>query len=77
MGGDLVVDTARHIGPAAANAETRFAGNDLSLHQLPRGSQSELPFPRRCLSTFTSYPLVVDDRSLTLVERINDYVTRT
>src|SRR5262245_40707385 len=75
-GRDLVVSTAEHIGPQAANAEARFAGNNLACTNchINAGLQA---FAAPFVSTFTSYPLVVDDRFLTLNARINGCMTRS
>ena len=75
-GHDLVVNTASHIGPAAANAEARFAGNNLACTNC-HINVGLTAFAAPFVSTFTSYPLVVDDRFLTLVERINGCMTRS
>jgi thiosulfate dehydrogenase len=75
-GRDLVVNAAKHIGPQAADAQTRFAGNNLACTNCHINGGLR-PFAAPFVSTFTSYPLVVDDRFLTLVERINGCMTRS
>jgi thiosulfate dehydrogenase len=75
-GRELVVDTAKAIGPQAADAGRRFAGNNLACTNCHINAGLK-PFAAPFVSTFTSYPLVVDDRFLTLVERINGCMTRS
>jgi thiosulfate dehydrogenase len=75
-GRDLVVNTAKIIGPRAADVQTRFAGNNLACTNCHINAGLK-PFAAPFVSTFTSYPLVVDDRFLTLVERINGCMTRS
>ncbi|HEX3216500.1 MAG TPA: hypothetical protein VHR67_06545, partial [Aestuariivirgaceae bacterium] len=76
FGRELVVNTAMHIGPSAASPEARFAGNNLACTNCHINAGLE-PFAAPFVSTFTSYPLVVDDRYLTLVARINGCMTRS
>jgi thiosulfate dehydrogenase len=75
-GRELVVNTAMHIGPSAADASARLAGNNLACTNCHINAGLE-PFAAPFVSTFTSYPLVVDDRYLTLVARINGCMTRS
>jgi thiosulfate dehydrogenase len=75
-GKDLIVNTARHIGKNAADPALRFAGNDLvcqSCH-LNAGLQ---PFAAPFVSTFATFPMMVDDQVLTLTERINGCMRRS
>ncbi|MET0482181.1 MAG: c-type cytochrome [Aestuariivirgaceae bacterium] len=76
FGRDLVVNTAKIIGPQASDPQRRFAGNNLSCTNCHINAGLE-PFAAPFVSTFTSYPLVVDDRFLTLVERINGCMRRS
>jgi thiosulfate dehydrogenase len=75
-GRDLIVDTPRHIGKSAADPAMRFGGNDLACQSchLNAGLQ---PFAAPFVSTFTSFPMMVSDRVLTLKERINGCMTRS
>jgi thiosulfate dehydrogenase len=72
----IVADTARHIGPEAADPALRYAGNDLACtncHMKAGLQRLAAPF----VSTFTSYPLMADDRVVTLTDRINGCMTRS
>jgi thiosulfate dehydrogenase len=75
-GWSLVVDTPRHIGPLTADPEMRFAGNDLACSNchLDGGLKA---FAAPFVSTFASYPLMVDDNVRTLYDRINGCMTRS
>lgn len=75
-GYQLVVDTARHIGPLAPEPAMRLAGNGLACTNchLNGGLQRyAAPF----VSTFASYPMMVSDAVETLAERINGCMTRS
>jgi thiosulfate dehydrogenase len=75
-GYDLIVDTQRYIGPDVADKAMRFAGNNLACTNchLRAGLQ---PFAAPLVSTFTTFPMMVDDRVVTLRERINGCMTRS
>jgi thiosulfate dehydrogenase len=75
-GQQLVTETPRLIGPDAADAAKRFAGNNLACTNchMKAGLQ---PFAAPLVSTFTSFPLMVDDRVVTLTDRINGCMTRS
>ena len=75
-GRDLVIDTPRHIGKSAAEPEMRFAGNDLACQSchLNAGLQ---PFAAPFVSTFATFPMMVDDQVLTLTDRINGCMLRS
>ena len=75
-GRDLIVDTARHIGVNAENPAMRYAGNDLACQSchLNAGLQ---PFAAPFVSTFATFPMLVDDQVLTLHDRINGCMTRS
>ncbi len=64
-GRDLIVNTARHIGKNATDPALRYAGNDLSCQNchLNAGLQ---PFAAPFISTFATFPMMVDDQVLTL-----------
>ena len=75
-GRELIVDTPRHIGKNAADAAMRFAGNDLACQNchLNAGLQ---PFAAPFVSTFATFPMLVDDQVLTLTDRINGCMRRS
>jgi thiosulfate dehydrogenase len=75
-GKDLIVNTPRHIGKSATNPAMRFAGNDLSCQNchLNAGLQ---PFAAPFVSTFATFPMLVDDQVLTLSDRINGCMRRS
>ncbi|MGB6949049.1 MAG: hypothetical protein WBD84_07600, partial [Methyloceanibacter sp.] len=75
-GHSLIVDTASHIGKTAPDPQKRLAGNDLacvSCH-LNAGLQ---PFAAPFVSTFATFPMLVDDQVLTLKNRINGCMLRS
>jgi thiosulfate dehydrogenase len=75
-GRELIVDTPRHIGKTAADPAMRYAGNDLACQNchLNAGLQ---PFAAPFVSTFATFPMMVDDQVLTLTERINGCMRRS
>jgi thiosulfate dehydrogenase len=75
-GRDLIVNTARHIGKNATDPALRFAGNDLSCQNchLNAGLQ---PFAAPFVSTFATFPMMVDDQVLTLTGRLNGCLRRS
>ena len=72
----LVVDTPQHIGKSASDPAMRFGGNDLACQSchLNAGLQ---PFAAPFVSTFATFPMLIDDQVLTLKERINGCMTRS
>ena len=64
-GKDLVVNTPRYIGKNATDPAMRYAGNDLACQNchLNAGLQ---PFAAPFVSTFATFPMMVDDQVLTL-----------
>lgn len=66
----LVVDTPRYIGSGAQDPAMIFAGNDLACQNchLKAGLQ---PFAAPFVSTAATFPMLVDNKVLTLPERIN------
>ena len=75
-GSQLIIETPRHIGKNAEDVTKRFAGNDLactSCH-LKAGLQ---PFAAPFVSTFATFPMLMDDQVLTLTERINGCMRRS
>jgi thiosulfate dehydrogenase len=75
-GKDLIVNTPRHIGKNATNPAMRYAGNDLACQNchLNAGLQ---PFAAPFVSTFATFPMMVDDQVLTLTRRINGCMRRS
>lgn len=75
-GWQLVVDTPVHIGRSAPVEAMRYAGNDLACKNchLDGGRRAyAAPF----VSTFSSFPMISDDRYLSLPDRINGCMTRS
>jgi thiosulfate dehydrogenase len=72
----LVTQTQRHIGPDVVDAAMRFAGNNLACGDchLRAGLR---PWAAPFVSTYTSFPMMVDDRVITLSERIEGCMTRS
>jgi thiosulfate dehydrogenase len=75
-GKDLIVNTPGYIGKNAMNPAMRYAGNDLACQNchLNAGLQ---PFAAPFVSTFTTFPMMVDDQVLTLTRRINGCMRRS
>jgi thiosulfate dehydrogenase len=75
-GRELIVDTPRQIGKNATDPGMRYAGNDLACQNchLNAGLQ---PFAAPFVSTFATFPMLVDDQVLTLTERINGCMRRS
>lgn len=75
-GRDLIVNTPRHIGKNATDPAMRYAGNDLSCQNchLNAGLQR---FAAPFVSTFATFPMMVDDQVLTLTDRINGCMRRS
>ena len=76
FGHTLIVDTASQIGKSASDPEKRFAGNDLACTNchLNAGLQ---PFAAPFVSSFATFPMMVDDQVLTLTDRINGCMRRS
>ena len=75
-GWQLVVDTPRYIGKTAADPAMRYAGNDLACTNCHLDAGLK-PFAASFVSTYTSYPLSVNDKVITLTDRINGCMTRS
>ena len=75
-GRDLIVNTPTHIGKSATNPAMRYAGNDLACRNchLNAGLQ---PFAAPFVSTFATFPMLVNDQVLTLTDRINGCMRRS
>jgi len=72
----LIVDTATHIGKTAADPQKRYAGNDLACVNCHLNAGLR-PFAAPFVSTFASFPMLVDDDVITLKERINGCMLRS
>jgi thiosulfate dehydrogenase len=72
----LIVDTATQIGKNAADPEKRYAGNDLACVNCHLNAGLK-PFAAPFVSTFGTFPAMVDDKVLTLRERINGCMIRS
>jgi thiosulfate dehydrogenase len=75
-GRELVVDTASHIGKSFADPQKRFAGNNLACVNCHLNAGLR-PFAAPFVSTFATFPMLVDDQVLTLTDRINGCMTRS
>lgn len=75
-GRDILVKTAATIGRTASNPALAYAGNDLNCTNCHINAGLK-PFAAPLVSTYASYPLMVDDRVITLPERINGCMTRS
>jgi thiosulfate dehydrogenase len=75
-GKDLIVNTPRYIGKNDTDPAMRYAGNDLACQNchLNAGLQ---PFAAPFVSTFATFPMMVDDQVLTLTQRINGCMIRS
>lgn len=73
---DIVVNTPENIGPLASDPAMRLAGNQLACTNchLNAGLQK---FAAPLVSTFATYPLMVNDTVESLPERINGCMTRS
>jgi thiosulfate dehydrogenase len=75
-GGQLVADTARHIGKSATDPAKRYAGNDLTCSHCHINSGLK-PFGLPLVSTFASYPMMIDEHVMSVAERVNRCMTRS
>ncbi|MGV1015425.1 MAG: c-type cytochrome [Methyloceanibacter sp.] len=75
-GRELIVDTPRHVGKSATDPAMRYAGNDLACQSchLNAGLQ---PYAAPFVSTFSTFPMLMDDQVITLKERINGCMMRS
>jgi thiosulfate dehydrogenase len=75
-GHSLIVETPKHIGKGASDPQKRYAGNDLACVNchLDAGLR---PFAAPFVSTFATFPMLVDDQVITLKERINGCMRRS
>ncbi len=75
-GWQLIAETPRNIGKSATDPAKRYAGNDLACTHCHINSGLK-PFAAPLVSTFASYPMMVNDQVLTLNDRINGCMTRS
>ncbi len=75
-GEQLVADTARHIGKSATDPAKRYAGNNLACSHCHINSGLK-PFGIPLVSTFATFPMMVDEQVMSLAERINGCMTRS
>jgi thiosulfate dehydrogenase len=75
-GRELIVNTPRYVGKTATDPAMRYAGNDLACQNchLNAGLQ---PFAAPFVSTYATFPMMVDDQVITLTERINGCMRRS
>ena len=76
QGHALIVDTATHIGKNAADPQNRYAGNDFACVNCHLNAGLR-PFAAPFVSTYASFPMMVDDKVITLKERINGCMIRS
>jgi thiosulfate dehydrogenase len=72
----LIVDTATHIGKSAADPQKRYAGNDLACLNCHLNAGLK-PFAAPFVSTYATFPMMVDHKVITLTERINSCMIRS
>jgi thiosulfate dehydrogenase len=75
-GEQLISDTARHIGKNATDPSKRYAGNDLACSHCHLNSGLK-PFGIPLVSTFATFPMMVDEHVMSLAQRINGCMTRS
>jgi thiosulfate dehydrogenase len=75
-GGQLVSDTARHIGKSATDPAKRYAGNDLACAHCHINSGLK-PFANPLVSTFATFPMMVDEQMMSIEQRINGCMMRS
>ncbi|WP_159080017.1 c-type cytochrome [Methyloceanibacter sp. wino2] len=69
-GRDLVEDTPRFIGKSAQNPAMAFGGNNLSCQSCHLNAGLK-PFAAPFVSTAATFPMLVDNKVITLPDRIN------
>jgi thiosulfate dehydrogenase len=75
-GRELIVNTPRYVGKNAVDPATRYAGNDLSCQNCHLNAGLR-PFAAPFVSSFGTFPMLVDDEVITLAERINGCMRRS
>ena len=75
-GEQLIAQTAQHIGKSAIDPAKRYAGNDLACsHCHINGGLKAFGIP--LVSTFATFPMMVDERVMSLADRINGCMLRS
>lgn len=72
-GRELIVNTPRYIGRSAQDPEMAYGGNDLACQSCHLDAGLK-PFAAPFVSTAATFPMMVDNRVLTLPDRINSCV---
>ena len=72
-GHELVVDTPRFIGKSAEDPAMAFGGNDLSCQNCHLNAGLK-PFAAPFVSTAAAFPMLVDNKVVTLPDRINSCI---
>jgi thiosulfate dehydrogenase len=75
-GAEIISDTARHVGKSATDPVRRYAGNDLACAHCHINSGLR-PFGIPLVSTFATFPMMVDEHVMSLAQRINGCMTRS
>jgi len=75
-GAQLIADTAAHIGSTAPDPALRYAGNDLACTNCHMNSGLKA-FAAPFVSTFSSFPMPVNDAVITLRDRVNGCMRRS
>jgi thiosulfate dehydrogenase len=75
-GHDLVINTAEHIGKDATDTQKCYAGTDLACVNCHLNAGLR-PFAAPFVSTFATFPMLVDDQVITLKHRINGCMQRS
>ena len=75
-GRSLVLDTPKHIGKNATDPAKRYAGNELACVNCHLDAGLG-PFAAPFVSTTASFPMLVDNRVITLKERVNGCMRRS
>ena len=75
-GHDLVINTAEHIGKDATDPQKCYAGTDLACVNCHLNAGLR-PFAAPFVSTFATFPMLVDDQVITLKHRINGCMQRS
>jgi thiosulfate dehydrogenase len=75
-GGAIIADTARHIGKSASDPAKRYAGNDLACAHCHINSGLK-PFGIPLVSTFATFPMMVDEHVMSIAQRINGCMMRS
>jgi thiosulfate dehydrogenase len=72
----IITDTAREVGKNAIDPAKRYAGNDLSCSHCHINSGLK-PFGIPLVSTFATFPMMVDEQVMSIAQRINGCMTRS